>query len=65
MSRTKVFTPSELRAEAARRRISQREIASALGIAREYVCTIMNGHRDAPTRRQQMQDYILSIPQED
>lgn len=60
MSRIKIMDASELRAEAARYQITISEIAQALGLTQNYVWLIFHGRRNAPRRRKQIQDYILS-----
>lgn len=58
MSRTKILSAAELRAEMARHRISRREMATAMGVSYDYVVRILLGQRDAMARRHEMGEYI-------
>lgn len=49
---------ADLRAEAARHRVTRGEIAKALGVSYEYVQMIFADKRKAPERRAQIQEYI-------
>ncbi|MDD3535198.1 MAG: helix-turn-helix transcriptional regulator [Candidatus Cloacimonetes bacterium] len=48
----------DLRAGMARKGISQKEVAAALGLSSDYVCKILNDKRVARERRAQIQEYI-------
>lgn len=58
MSSTKKTDAAELRAELARRNITRREVAEALGLSYNYVKKILSGERNAELRREQIASYI-------
>jgi|LSQX01.3.fsa_nt_gb hypothetical protein len=54
------ISAADLRAEAARYRITATEIAGALNLTQNYVGLILTGKRNAPQRRIQIHEYILN-----
>jgi len=60
MSSRKVMEASELRAEAARRQVSRKELADAAGISYDYAWKILQGRRDAPLQRAKMTKYLMN-----
>lgn len=56
--RTKMITPTQMRAARAMLNMSQGEVAKSLGIAANTLSNIESGHSDAPASRlKEMQDY--------
>lgn len=51
-----------VRRELEKREISQRTMAKDLGISAPYLSDILNNHRDAPTQKQRIFNYLNSIP---
>ena len=58
MSRQKILTAAEIRAEIARRRITRRELAGKLGLSYAYIKMILAGSRDAQHRREQITELL-------
>ena len=59
-----IYDAADLRAAAARARLTKKEIAEALGLSADYVRRIMAGSRDAEARRAQIQEFILEKSRE-
>lgn len=59
------ISAADLRAEAARYRITATEIAGALNLTQNYVGLILTGKRNAPQRRIQIHEYIINKASED
>jgi transcriptional regulator with XRE-family HTH domain len=51
-----------VRSELEKREISQRTMAKDLNISAPYLSDILNNHRDAPTQKQRIFDYLNSNP---
>ncbi len=58
MSSQNIADAPTLRAEAARHRITIKEIAEGLGLSQDYISMIFSGKRDAPRRRAEIEKYI-------
>jgi len=58
MSRTKIMTAAEIRAEMAFRRILGTDLAASLGISYSYLQKILSEQRKAPKRLAQISDYL-------
>lgn len=51
-----------VRSELEKREISQRTMAKELNISAPYLSDILNNHRDAPTQKQRIFNYLNSKP---
>ncbi|MCE5000957.1 helix-turn-helix domain-containing protein [Staphylococcus pseudoxylosus] len=51
-----------VRSELEKREISQRALAKDLKISAPYLSDILNNHRDAPTQKQKIFDYLNNKP---
>lgn len=51
-----------VRSELEKREISQRTMAKDLNISAPYLSDILNNHRDAPTQKQRIFNYLNSKP---
>lgn len=58
MSRRKVLSAAEIRAELAFRRITMTELAVALGVSFSYIEKILSGRRDAPAQRARITEHL-------
>ena len=59
MSRTKIMTPTQIRVELARRKMTRVDLALHIGVTHDYVCKIINGKRKAEDRRRQIAEYFM------
>ena len=60
MSSIKILGAADLRAEVARKNVTRRELAAALGLSYSYVKKILMGIRNAETRRAEMARWLES-----